>query len=71
MRTVSQSQIATILEYLDAASVALPPSPVPGIESTAAWNIRMARRWLYRAALGEIAIEPIAANDEATLREAA
>lgn len=71
MRTISQHQMATILEYLDAASAALPPSPLPGLESSAAWNIRMARRWLYRAALAEVAIEPIAANDAAPIREAA
>ena len=71
MRTISQHQLATILEYLDAATATLPPSPVPGIESNAAWNIRMARAWLYRAALAEVAIEPTGANDATANREAA
>lgn len=69
MRTINQFQMASILEYLDAAVAALPPSGIPGIEHPAAWNIRMARKRLYAAALAEVAVEP--ANDDAAYREAA
>jgi hypothetical protein len=67
MRTINQFQVASILEYLDAAVAALPPSPA--LESTAAWNIRMARKRLYAVALADVAVEP--ANDDAAYREAA
>lgn len=62
MNTISKYQMAEILEYLDDVAAALPPSPVPGLESTSAWCIRMARKRLHTAALIDVAVEPAAAE---------
>lgn len=59
MPTLHKSQVQSILEHLDAAAAALPPSSIPGIESSAAWHLRCARRRLYNVALTEIAVEPV------------
>jgi hypothetical protein len=71
MREINRFQMASILEYLDAATAACPP--IGGLESHAAWNIRMARQRLYAAALADVAVEtvPEAANDTTTVERAA
>ena len=65
MPTLSKHEMISILSYLDDAAAALPASTVPGLETTAAWNLRIARRRLYEAAVGEVTVEalPPAANE--------
>ena len=61
MNTLNRYQLASILKYLDDAAATLPPSDLPrGMESTAAWSIRMAKELIYEVALSDVAVEPVA-----------
>ena len=52
--TINKHQMRRIFGYLDAAAAALAPT-LNGYESSAAWNLRIARGLLYQAAIGEVA----------------
>jgi hypothetical protein len=56
MRTISRGDIHRILEYLDAALTATRVTDHPALESTASWNVRMARAHLLSAAVGPIEV---------------